>query len=371
MKKSVALILIVFLVAMIFAGCSNGAKEENAESKVPAETQETKNTQEAKQQTQSGEIEKVGLGHIISTAKSKEASDQENAQAQANVTIAAVAFDKDGKVVDAKLDVAQTKIDFDENMAITSDKEAEVPTKKELKEEYGMKNASEIGKEWYEQAEAFEDWMVGKTIDEITGLKVKERDEEHTAVPDDPELTSSVTMDVGDFLAAVEESWKNAESASGAKTLSLAVNTTIDKSKDASEEQSALAQANTTMAAVTFDENGNVVTPIIDEAQVKVEFDQKGKIISDIHTEGQTKKELKEEYGMKNVSEIGKEWYEQIEALEDWMSGKSVEDIVNLSVKERDKEHPTVPNDPELTSSVTVTVGQYLDLIKKAAENIK
>ena len=53
--------------------------------------------------------------------------------------------------------------------------------------------------------------MVGKTVAEITGMKVKERDESHPAVPDVPELTSSVTINVGDYLAFVVEALQKAK----------------------------------------------------------------------------------------------------------------------------------------------------------------
>jgi hypothetical protein len=69
-----------------------------------------------------------------------------------------------------------------------------------------MLKASAIGKEWFEQMAAFEAWMVGKTVDEVMGLKVMQKDESHTAVPDVPELTSSVTISVEGYQAVVEES---------------------------------------------------------------------------------------------------------------------------------------------------------------------
>ena len=122
----------------------------------------------------------------------------------------AVALDKDGKVVKSIVDVAQVKVNYDENGVVTSDKTAEIKTKQELKEGYGMVKASSIGKEWFEQMAAFEEWMIGKTAAEITGLKVKERDASHKAVPDVPELTSSVTITVDGYQSVVAEAIKNA-----------------------------------------------------------------------------------------------------------------------------------------------------------------
>ncbi|MGI6096860.1 MAG: hypothetical protein ACOYBM_01900, partial [Dethiobacteria bacterium] len=154
---------------------------------------------------------KLGLGTINSIEKSAGASEDQNATAQVDSVIAAVLFDVEGKVADVIIDTAQTVVEFGENMQVVSDKEADYPTKKELGDEYGMAEVSEIGKEWYEQIEELEKWMIGKTVDEIKGMDVKMRDENHVAVPDEPELTSRVTITVEDYLAAVEEAYKNAE----------------------------------------------------------------------------------------------------------------------------------------------------------------
>jgi hypothetical protein len=57
---------------------------------------------------------------------------------------------------------------------------------------------------------AFQDWMVGKTVDEITGLKVKEANPSHQHVPDVPELTSTVTITVEGYQGVVEKAFANA-----------------------------------------------------------------------------------------------------------------------------------------------------------------
>ena len=237
-----------------------------------------------------------------------------------------------------------------------------------------------IGKEWYEQMAAFEEWMIGKTADEIVNLPVKERDENYKHVPDVPELTSSVTITVESYIAAVEEAWENAVDVEGGETVGLGVlakfnkgNTTGLTEKDG-EEVLPATQADVYMSATAFDADGKVVGTIIDTAQVKVAFDAEGKITSDMDAELKTKHELKEDYNMKGHSAdigIGKEWYEQMEAFQEWMVGKTVEEIVNLPVKERDESHKHVPDVPELTSSVTITVEGYLAVVEEAAANAR
>src|SRR5699024_6860131 len=101
-----------------------------------------------------GKIVKLGLGQNISIASSKDAGVDANnkavlAQGQVDTTMAAVGFDADGKVASVTIDVAQTKVAFDEELKVTSDKESEVKSKKDLGPDYGMVGASAIGKEWF------------------------------------------------------------------------------------------------------------------------------------------------------------------------------------------------------------------------------
>ena len=54
--------------------------------------------------------------------------------------------------------------------------------------------------EWYEQANAFAQYAVGKTVEEIKGIAL---DEEGRAA--ESELTSSVTIHVGPFITIIEK----------------------------------------------------------------------------------------------------------------------------------------------------------------------
>ncbi|HON42719.1 MAG TPA: hypothetical protein PLM74_06265 [Bacillota bacterium] len=315
--------------------------------------------------------EKVGLGHVTSIASSKDLVVDKNGKvtppvAQVDTTMAAVAFDKAGRVIEVIIDTAQTKVNFDKDLKVTSDLTAENKTKVELGDGYGMRKASSIKKEWFEQIAAFEKWMVGKTVAEIKSLKVKQRDASHPSVPDVPELTSTVTMTVQDYIAAVEEAYKNAvDVPAGAVKLGLGHDISTAKSK------AAAAEVNLTIAATMFDKDGKVVRTIIDTAQTKVPFDKDGKVAADKAGEFKTKIELGDGYGMRKASSIKKEWFEQIAEFEKWMVGKTVAEIKSLKVKQRDASHPAVPDVPELTSTVTVTVGDYIAAVAESYANAK
>ncbi len=384
MKKLISLLLVLVMVAAVFTGCSTTEEAPPVDETPPVETPDDTEEPADDEEPAEGAIAKLGLGQNISIAKSKGAGTDANgnpvnASSQADVTMAAVGFDADGKVASVTVDVVQAKVALDEELAIASDLEAEVPSKKDLQDDYGMKGISEIGKEWYEQMAAFEEWMIGKTVDEIVNLPVKERDPSHQNVPDVAELESTVTITVESYIAAVEEAWENAIDVEGGATVGLGVEAGIASSRglgtDANgNEVLPQTQADVYMSATAFDADGIVVGTIIDNAQVRVAYDAEGNITSDMEAELRTKHELKEDYGMKGVSEatgIGKEWYEQMEAFQEWMVGKDIDEITGLPVKERDAGHQNVPDVPELESTVTITVEGYLAVVEEAAANAR
>ena len=83
------------------------------------------------------------------------------------------------------------------------------------------------------------------------------------------------------------------------------------------------------------------------------------------------KKALGADYGMVKASPIGKEWFEQIAALEQWMIGKTLEEVLAMPVYAKDDSHPTCPDVEELKSSCTMNVGSYLEAVKGAAAAAK
>ena len=363
MKKLLILLMVLAMSLFLFIGCGDDAAGDEDVNEEGTENGEEIDEEEADEEeaVTEGSVALVGLGHNISIAKSTGMSDDDNAQAQADVTVAAVGFDAEGTIISVSIDVAQTKVAFDEDMQVTSDKDALVPTKKELGDDYGMIRASGIEKEWYEQIEAFEQWMIGQNIDDVLAVDLNE-----DSAPDVADLESSVTMTVTGYLAAVEEAWANAVEADGAETVGLGVETHIDKSRDASDEDNAQAQVDTYLTATAFDADGNIVNTLIDVAQVRIAYDEDGQVESDLEAELQTKKERGDDYGMVGASAIDKEWYEQIEAFEAWLVGQTVEEAMSVELNEND-----APDVADLESSVTITVTGYLSVVENAFENAK
>ena len=146
--------------------------------------------------------EKLGLGTKVSMAKSKSEEADKAAVAQVDTVIIVTALDKDGKVAGATIDTAQTKVTYDIDGKLTSDLKATIKSKQELGADYGMGKVSTIKKEWNEQADAFAEYMVGKTVAEIKGLKLTE------GVADDAAIKAFATIKLTDYITVLEEATK-------------------------------------------------------------------------------------------------------------------------------------------------------------------
>ena len=158
-----------------------------------------------------GALAASGLGSVTTMSGAGAEADKAGS-VTINTTMCALELDDAGKITAVSFDIAQNKVGFDATGALTGELTGEHPTKKELGDGYGMKAASGIGKEWFEQAEALEDWGVGKTVEEVVTMPTYDKgDGRHTQVPDDVDLKTGCTIDMGSFLNALQEAADNAK----------------------------------------------------------------------------------------------------------------------------------------------------------------
>lgn len=384
MKRKLSLLLVVMMLFTVLVACNNETTTEDT-TETPVETAEEATTDETEEEevveeepteevaeetdsepVEVGPIDKIGLGNVTSTTSSADAGDNA-ARAQADVTVAAVAFDADGRIVDVKIDVAQTKINFNEdNTDGVIDDETDFRTKMEKGPDYDMKGSSPIDKEYDEQMTGFQDYLIGMTAEEVTNIPTKEADENHQNVPDVAELASVTTIDIAKYQQAVQEAWDNAIDAQGATKLGLGINT--DAANTPAGDKPARIQVNTYMNALGLDDSDVIVANYIDVVQAKIDVNEDGTIVEKVE-DVQSKKELKDDYDMRGSSAIEKEWFEQMEAWEAWSVGKTVEEVQGIPVKEANPTHQHVPDVAELESSVTITVEGYQEVMGKALEN--
>lgn len=93
-------------------------------------------------------------------------------QQKANYTLelAAVTLDEGERITGCITDQAEIRLTVEEGAFTTLS--GLVKTKRQLGDGYGMKTASPIGKEWYQQADAFDAYAVGKTAATLAGLNL-------------------------------------------------------------------------------------------------------------------------------------------------------------------------------------------------------
>ncbi len=319
---------------------------------------------------------KTGYSVHTSIGSSKDATADAPGQVQVDTVVVYTTVGANGKIINTGIDTAQTRIPFDATGVIPADFDLNgaQKTKVEKGADYGMVKASKIGKEWFEQSSALAAWTVGKTPDEVVGLKTKKVDDNHQRVPDAADLNTTVSIDVGEYIDGVKAASANPllgkEVKSGFKT-GMGIVTSVAKSASVSADKPGVGQVDSVMAIVTLDKDGKIAQLRFDNAQTKVNFDATGKVTSDKAAPVKSKQQLKEEYGMLKASKIGKEWYQQADAFAEWCIGKTLDEVKGLKTKKVNDDHPSVPDVAELNSSVSITVNDYQAALEKAVANAK
>ena len=303
---------------------------------------------------------KLGMGVSLNTDSSK------TGNAQVDATVAAVVLDAEGKIVDAKLDVAQSKMDVTDGEV---DTEATFLTKVELGDDYNMVKFSDATHEWYEQAAAFEEYVIGKTADEVKGLETVVNEEGHTVTTDEA-LYASCSISIGDFQEAIVKACEDeqAQTFAAADDFSLAVAaiTTADESTAATDEEDGVVKMYTDFGAVVVDAEGKILAAITDAVQPQITIDVDGEIVDAVFKG--TKRELKEDYNMVKFSDATLEWYQQAKNFTDYATGKTAEDLRATETKTNDEGH-NVFVDETLYASVSISIDGMINVIAKAAEN--
>ena len=273
----------------------------------------------------SAKYTKVGFGMTITPGD------------KTSTTTATVALDSKGKVAFIDIDAFQTP-----------NKKDETKTKKELQADYAMKDASAIKKEWFEQAEEFEKWATGKTLEEIAEVETMDY-HGGKAANTGTDLAAGCTIVLDDILAAIEEAGKNMTEVKADKV----------GAGEISSYNEEKGQKNTTTAAVALDSKGKVVWSFVDVSQNPNGND-----------ETKSKKELQADYGMKDASAIKKEWFEQAEEFEKWANGKTADEIAGVETMDFHG-GKAAKTGTDLAAGCTIVIDDFLGAYAEAIANAK
>ena len=273
------------------------------------------------------------------------------------IDIAVVTVDKDGVIVACKFDTVETSVAFNENGVITTSKETEILSKHEKGDAYGMVAWGGASAEWYEQANSFAAYCVGKTAEQVANIAV-----DTNKKPTESDLTSSVTIKVGAYQAAIVKAVANAKDLGAKSTdnLHLAVEASLENCKDATSEKDGNAEVYLNAMAVT-ENNGVITSAALDSVQAQVAFNASGVITTDFTKPVQTKQEKGDAYGMVAWGHAIAEWNAQADSFCEYIKGKTAEQVANIAVDANTK-----PTGSDLNTTVTIKIGGYQALVAEA-----
>ena len=142
----------------------------------------------------------IRFAALTDDSKTQNATDSKKGTAAMTTTFAALAV-TDGRISAAVIDTAEPKLPFSSDGSV--DQMDYSGTKRELGNDYGMKAASKIGKEWYEQQEYFCNYIKDMTEDEVDAVST-----DADGKPKEADLLSGCTVAVKDYITAVKTAMK-------------------------------------------------------------------------------------------------------------------------------------------------------------------
>lgn len=143
--------------------------------------------------------DRVGLGIEAKNASSDvTATDDKDVNAQLDVTIVALTADSDGRVTSAVGDMVEPALTVGSDGGVVAPDT--IRSKLEQGDDYGMRGASSLGKEWYEHSQGFCSYLKGKTAAQLTHLPTD---------GSDADLAALCTIDVTDLEKAAEKALKH------------------------------------------------------------------------------------------------------------------------------------------------------------------
>ena len=266
---------------------------------------------------------KTGLGVVT------DASDEGRA-GKIELAAAAVLLDGEGKLESVRLDELEVSVSADGTGAVTLP--TDWRTKRQKGEDYPLAAVSSLKKGWAEQADAFADYLIGMTPEQVSMLRL---DDEGRAT--DADLLSGCTIAVDRYREVVSRACASARALGAAKgdraALGLeAVNGSSDVT--ATDDKDVNAQVDVSIVALTTDSGGRVTSAIADMAEPALTVAADGGVTAPDNV--RTKLEQGDAYGMRGASSLDKEWYEQSEGFCTLLKGKTRSGIAAMESDDAD-----------------------------------
>ena len=300
--------------------------------------------------------------------------------AQVDATVAAVVLDAQGKIVACRLDAVQNKATVaNGTYTITN-----LKTKMELGDDYNMAKYGQSmdwngdGKvlEWYDQAKAFENYVVGMTAAQVEAIATKTVESSgYIIAADDALLSAGCTIQITDFKAAVVKACKDEFKTSFKSTGNFKLGVAADSFDSESTATSVKMHADFAASVVV---NGKIVASLNDAIQPEITFDATGKLVDKKFSA--TKRELKEDYNMAKYGQSmdwngdGKvlEWYQQSAAFSAHVVGMTAAQVNAMPTKTVESSGYIISSDNTLLSAgCTIQITSMKAVVAESVTNAR
>ena len=288
---------------------------------------------------------KIGLGSVNTVEM--DGTDKNRLK----VTVAAVVLDEDGKIAECELDEVDFTVTLQDGVmkpATTTD----LTTKGEKGDSY-IPGIADTGKEnslassWEDQVDAFCDFVEGKMVGEVTGLATTDGRSEQITGCD---------LIVTDFIQAVERAVKMAKAHDIARDDDLHLAVVTAAATDATAEN---PQYDLELAAVTLDDSDRITGCMTDSLQMKLAITDG--VFTTVSGPMESKRQAGDGYGMKEASGIKREWYEQADAFDTYVRGKTAAELAGTKLDDQGK--------TDAISGCTIAVTGLMESVTKAAQD--
>ena len=302
MKKFLSLMLVLVLALSVFVGC--GKKDDENEAKDYA----------------------LAIGVEVTNNL---------ASAKSSQTVATVVIDSNNKIVACRIDA----IDFTATEKDGAPVTAAPLSKADLGDNYKMVEYSGYTgtpaiAEWYVQAAAFEAYVVGKTLAEVKATALNAEGK-----PTGAELTAGCTIEVTDFIKAIERAFASTKKVSFKTSGSIKLGVSAKASAIKYTATSAKYEFACDFSGVVL-VDGKVVSAIIDSTAVTATTtkNEAGNISATEMAYAGTKLDQGDDYKMVEYSGYTgtpaiAEWYVQAQVYANTTIGKTVSEIASLAVE--------------------------------------
>ena len=326
---------------------------------------------------------KLGMGASLSLSINGYGQDLE-----ATATFASVILDGSGEIVDCKVDRIATKIRMTNGGTFYISSTGK--TNKELMEEYGLGQAINYGDsydvnydgrilEWYEQAEAFEKYVIGMNAEDVLNMPTMINSLGYIMSADDELLAAGCTIQIEEFKEALYKACTDDQGFEfinfGKIKLGMDADSYIEATIDATPNASGRLYLVNTYAAVAMVDD-IIVATVNDSHRPCIDVSYDNELIS--YNTLLTKRELMYDYAMStspyspdnNGDGVILEWFEQSAAFSRYVVGMTADEVQMLPTEENDLGYQISADYELLAAGCTIDIMDMKTLVAEIARNL-